>query len=235
MVVLITMSFFLTTGAIQTVYAQSPKNTQKKEIVIPIANLCKNSSYDSLMVQMTTDCIISTVPKQIIDTKDDSFKDTYRTSPEPSAPATPIVTTSPTETVTPTQVVTDPNATASASLNADVLFNLVNNYRIQLSLEPLTKDSTLCDLANSRAPELYNEIFGSSYMHAGFRERAKSLNYWATENMIYQNSENGALNWWLNSPIHKSAIVGDYKYSCTACSGKSCCQIFTSFVPKVIQ
>ena len=243
-VIFITISLLLTTGAIQTVYAQSPKNTQKKEIAIPIANLCKISSFETFVVEPLINCIISKSSTVKIEPKKQEKQmppsiigKIYAEEILPTATYSQP-TSLPTQTVTPAQVpstITDPDATSSASLNAEVLFNLVNNYRLQLGLVPFTKDASICEIANSRAPELYNEIFGNSYMHAGFRERAKSLNYWATENIIYQNTENGALNWWLNSPIHKSAIVGDYKYSCTACSGKSCCQIFTSFVPKVIE
>lgn len=238
------ISLLLTSASLHTANAQSPKKTEKKEITIPLTNLCKNSFFDPFVSTDLTDCIVSkSVPIKIESKQSEQPKPpsiiskVYAESIVPTSTSLP--TSTPTQASTPpdqvsTPTVTDPDATSSASLNAEVLFNLVNSYRVQVGLEPFSKDTTICEIANSRAPELYNEIFGTSYMHAGFRERANSLNYWATENMIYQNTEQQALNWWLNSPIHRSAILGDYKYSCTACSGKSCCQIFTSFAPKVI-
>lgn len=119
---------------------------------------------------------------------------------------------------------------AAAPLNADVLFSLMNTQRATLSLPPFQKNDQLCSVATSRAPEAATEIFSGGRMHAGFWSR--NLPYFATENMIYQQTEQAALNWWLNSPIHRSAVDGNYTNSCVACSGKVCVAIFTSFVPR---
>jgi uncharacterized protein YkwD len=70
----------------------------------------------------------------------------------------------------------------------------------------------------------------SGHMHAGMARRA--FDYWVSENIIYNNTEQGAVNWWMNSPVHRSALLGDTKYACVACSGNSCSMIFTSFIPK---
>ena len=120
-------------------------------------------------------------------------------------------------------------APVAGSLNADILFNMINSHRQSIGLPALQKDPNICAVAQSRAPELYNEIFGG-YMHAGFY--ARNLPYWATENMIHQNTEAEAFNWWMNSGIHRAAIEGNYTHACGACQGKSCAMIFTSFVPK---
>jgi len=107
---------------------------------------------------------------------------------------------------------------------------MINDIRAQNGLAPFEKDAALCAIAQSRAPEIYSEIFVTHTMHAGFYGR--NLPYWATENLIHQNTEAEAVNWWMNSPVHRAAILGNYKFSCGACLGKSCCQLFTSYLPK---
>lgn len=116
------------------------------------------------------------------------------------------------------------------SLNPEVIFNLINEYRAKLGLKPFEKDENLCTIAKSREPELMGEIFGGKGIHAGFR--ARHLPYWTTENMKYGGDENNVFNWWLSSPIHHRAIVSNSKYSCGACLGHACIQLFTSYIPK---
>lgn len=123
-------------------------------------------------------------------------------------------------------------ATPSAILNADVLFGLINTYRASIGKPAFQKDEKVCSVAESRRPELYNEIHVTGALHSGFY--AKNLPYWATENLIYENSEPAAFNWWMNSPIHRKAIEGDYTYSCAICEGNICEQVFTSYAPKYI-
>lgn len=123
-----------------------------------------------------------------------------------------------------------PAAGSSGGLSADVLFALVNQTRTQAGLPPFQKQPDVCAIAESRKPEIENEIYGTSYIHAGFR--AKQLPFWANENMISQQTEQEALNWWLNSPVHRSAILGNDTYACTVCSGKTCAMIFSNLEPK---
>ena len=149
-------------------------------------------------------------------------------SPEPTTAQlyTPAPTAIPTPTVTP--AVTQAQLT-TGGLNGDTLFSMVNTYRQSNGLAPLEKDDRECTLAASRAPEINNEI-ATGTMHSGLAARA--LSYWNSENIISMNSEAAAFNWWINDPIHKQAILGAYKYSCTACSGNACAQEFTNFQPK---
>lgn len=121
-------------------------------------------------------------------------------------------------------------ATAGASLNSEIIFNLLNEHRASLNMAPFSKDERICSVATSRGPELFDEIFVTHTMHAGFY--ALNLPYWATENVAHFGSESIIVNWWLNSPVHRSAIEGNYTHSCGACLGNSCSQIFTSFVAK---
>ncbi len=117
-----------------------------------------------------------------------------------------------------------------STLNADLIFNMINEHRAKLGLTAFEKEAKLCSIAESRRPQLHNEIFGSGFVHQGFRQL--NLPYWITENMAGYGSEIANFNWWLNSPLHRSAIEGNYKYSCGACDDTSCAQLFTSYVPK---
>jgi len=117
-------------------------------------------------------------------------------------------------------------------LNKDLLFDLINAHRTALNLPSFQKDETLCEIAESRLPELQEEILGDTPMHEGMRTR--DFDFWVTENLIHVPNEERALEWWLNSPIHKKAVESTtYTHSCSDCIGNSCTQLFTSFQPKI--
>lgn len=120
----------------------------------------------------------------------------------------------------------------TATLSADLLFDMVNVYRNEVNLDSLQKDPLVCSVAQSRKEEMVQEIFVTGNLHAGFY--AKNLQYWATENLIWQYTEAKALSWWLNSPIHRSAIEGNYKYACGVCNGKICSMVFTNYSPRIV-
>ena len=122
------------------------------------------------------------------------------------------------------------NITPTATLSAEVLFQLVNTHRKEMSLPELTRNEPVCDVAYSRKEEITQEIFVTHLLHAGFY--AKNLPYYATENMIWQHTEQESLNWWLNSPVHRAAIEGAYKYACGVCNGEVCNMVFTNYEPK---
>jgi uncharacterized protein YkwD len=159
------------------------------------------------------------------------------------AVATPTTAPLPTTTVSPSPTVAVQAAVAyntptvttpptGEGLNPEVIFSMINQIRVQNGLAPLEKSPEVCAITESRAPELYNEIFVNGNMHAGFARRQPDIKYWMTENMIHQNTEQQAVSWWMNSPIHRSAILGNYTHSCVSCQGNSCSMIFTSFVAK---
>jgi uncharacterized protein YkwD len=116
------------------------------------------------------------------------------------------------------------------SQNGDLLFQMTNDYRAKKGLPALEKDERVCKIAQARGPQLQNEIFGSGRMHAGFY--ALNLPYWATENIAGYQTEQQSFHFWTTDYIHRVAIEGDYKYSCVACYGNTCSQIFTNFAPK---
>jgi uncharacterized protein YkwD len=123
-----------------------------------------------------------------------------------------------------------PIRTLKSSLNPEVLFNLINKHRADIGMPAFEKDGRLCQLAQYRAPMLQREIFGGGVMHSGLR--ALKLPYWITENIAGYNTEQVIFNFWMSDYIHKKAIESDNKYSCGACSGNTCAQEFSSFVPK---
>ncbi len=143
----------------------------------------------------------------------------------------PTLTPSPQQLLTPTT--TTPTAAITQSvvggLSSEKLFSMSNAYRQSKGLAAFIKDERSCSLAATRAPEIAGEV-ASGTLHSGLQARA--LPYWNTENIISMNSEEAAFNWWINDQIHHDAIVGNYTYSCVACSGNSCAQEFTNFQPK---
>lgn len=122
---------------------------------------------------------------------------------------------------------TPPNP--AGGLSPDLIFQMINSKRTAAGLQAFEKEEKLCELATSRTPELAGELERGS-LHAGFYGR--KLPYWASENVIYMRNEEEAVAWWLNSPVHRASIFGDYKFSCVACLANSCSQIFTNYISK---
>lgn len=218
-----------------------PQNSSQQTICLNTLTNTHLNVYDSLMPvqfeRVSTENgsgVVVTQPKEALSqailpsktvlkrvTQDD-LKEEFVSSPTPS-----VVALNSTAISQQTRL-----GTTNGVLNADVLFNLVNATRAQYGLAPFQKDDRICAVAVSRAPELDNEIWVTHTMHAGFY--ARNLPYWATENIISMHTEQEALNWWLNSPVHRAALLGNYTHACTACSGGSCGMIFTNFEPKQI-
>lgn len=142
-----------------------------------------------------------------------------------TAPATAAVETTPETAIEEHHI-----DSTDYALNADVLFELVNQHRASIGKPALQKDDRLMQIGQSRAPEVFDEIFVTGNMHAGFY--ARNLPYWATETIIHYHNEEGALNWWLHSPVHRPILEGDYLYAGIGCSGKDCSMIFSNFVAK---
>lgn len=170
-----------------------------------------------------------------ISTKTPTFTPTLtltKVPPSPTPSPTIIIVRT---TVIPSHIPTNtpipvPSLPVIPSLNADLIFNLVNNHRNDLGLPVFKKDVNTCQIAASRAPQVYNEVFVTDNMHAGFY--ALNLPYRITENIIYYDSEQGAYNWWMADGLHRKILEGDYKYSCVACYGYGCSQVFTSYIPR---
>lgn len=153
----------------------------------------------------------------------------------PTKAATPTLTITaeviPTETQTPvlTATLTPVPVIIDTSSRSEEIFSKINAHRATLNLPPFQKEDKLCSLAASRGPELQNEV-NTGTIHKGLYDR--NLPYWITENMAYYPSVDADMNFWLNSSIHRSAIQGDFQYSCGHCEGNACIVLFTNYTPK---
>lgn len=116
------------------------------------------------------------------------------------------------------------------TLDSNAVFFMINVFREKLGLPKFEKEDRLCEIASERAKEIPNEV-ATGKIHEGFY--ARNLPYFAIENAKYGGNEREVVDWWLHSPIHKSTIVGNMKYSCVACTDTSCSEIFSSFEEKV--
>jgi uncharacterized protein YkwD len=128
------------------------------------------------------------------------------------------------EKVTPQTIV------SKLSDGAEKLFSMVNEHRSKIGLPTFEKESRVCEMVSKRAPQVYDEVFKEGPMHKGFK--ALNLPFWATENIAAYDTIEKNFDFWLRDDIHRRAIESAAKYSCVACSGTYCSQIFTSFIPK---
>ncbi len=158
-------------------------------------------------------------------------KPTVMPTIKPTSKPTSMPTTVPIVLPTPTRApsVASP-VNPSYGLNADTVFKLVNDYRSVHGLSPFQRDATTCSVAQKRAPQVYDEIFVTYTMHAGLK--AMKLPYWITETIINNSTEADAVDWWIDDLPHRQILLGNYTYSCAACYGYSCSQVYTNFIPK---
>lgn len=125
-----------------------------------------------------------------------------------------------------------PSATVAlvqTSTSADQMFQMSNDYRAKLGKPAFEKDDRLCKIAEGRAPMINDEL-KTGNLHKGFKDL--NLPYWATENIAAYSSIQQNFDFWVRDYIHRVALESSHKYSCVACSGTSCSQIFSGFVPK---
>lgn len=141
---------------------------------------------------------------------------------EKKAEASPAPTATPAASSSPAPI-------ALSSANAEILFQMTNDHRAKIGKPALEKEERLCKIAEGRAPMVKTELANGT-LHKGFKEL--NLPYWATENIAAYSTMNENFNFLVTDYIHKKAIESDAKYSCTACTGTSCSQIFSSFVSK---
>ena len=117
----------------------------------------------------------------------------------------------------------------NGALDPGVLFSMANSHRAGLGLPPFEKDGRVCAIAQGRSPELNVEMANGT-MHSGLF--GDNHPFWVTENMISMRSNEEAFNWWLNSPVHRGQLQGNFKYACAACDGNTCALVFTNFTSK---
>lgn len=213
-----------------------------------LADSPKNSTCTLLQakfVTLSTTCELKKLPQsdlaQIAEEKSESETSnafSYETEPTYYIPAveTPTPTVTPVENVMPLAPITsqqplDLFPAEGPNLDSNLILSMINTHRTAIGKPAFQQEGALCSLAQTRSIELQGELFeGIGYLHSGLYNR--NLPYWITENAKYGSNEAGTVQWWLNSPIHRRAIEGDYTYSCGACSGTKCAQLFTSYSPK---
>lgn len=185
----------------------------------------------------TTTHIISPVPHNmhkiaVAETPKETHSSTAPASPTPTEEEAPAQKSTPTQTPTlsPSPLIASASSALSTSnTSADTLFSMVNDHRKAIGLPVFLKEDRVCYLANSRAPEIANEMV-QGILHSGMYGRG--LPYWNTENAAAMGSVEADYNWWMSDYIHKKAIESTAVYSCTSCSGVYCVEEFTSFQPK---
>lgn len=150
---------------------------------------------------------------------------TYYVEPQ----ITPPLTTLEEPTTIPTQTPQNGIPMESAGLDSNLILSIINSHRASIGKPAFSTDPNLCSLAQARSIELAGE-FANGTLHSGLYNR--NLPYWITEDTKWGSNEAGTVQWWLNSPVHRKAIEGDYAYSCGACQGSACAQLFTSYTPK---
>lgn len=235
---------FLTLLLLGVSGASSKSYAQEKllPISIGISNTRTCTSLQTLLVTNASGCTdkklsqvesaIKAVGQNIPDTTTEfsyATEPTYYVPPVPmEAPIiTPTRTLSPTN---PTQKPADNIPADGASLDSNLIFSLINQHRTQIGKPAFQKDPALCELAKTRSYELHDELFVNHNLHSGLYNR--NLPYWITENAKWGSNEAVTVDWWLHSPIHRAAIEGNHVYSCGACNGTQCSQLFTSYTPK---
>lgn len=203
---LILLAGFAVTGILSQAKAQVPYASSCSSVLVstPFCDeLLKQSCIQNAQVQEAPQ-IQSSV---IISSPQNEF-------PKESAQTVPVIIQSSSE---------------GTELNADRIFDLINQYRASLGLSAFEKNDEVCSLTQIRSTELAAEL-ASGTVHSGLYGR--NLPYWIWENAKVGSNEDEAASWWLSSSLHRKSIVGDYKFSCVKCTGNNCSQLFTSFSPK---
>lgn len=114
-------------------------------------------------------------------------------------------------------------------LNADKLWNLVNEHRQKLGLKPFIKDQRLCDIAKKRVLEVPKDE-ADGIPHEGFIKNYHQGPYSLSENVnVHYTTEEDSLNGWIHSPPHRKALEGSWIYSCIATNNDIAVEIFSSF------
>lgn len=113
-------------------------------------------------------------------------------------------------------------------VDQDVLFNLIQQWRMENNLQTYVKSDLLCKIAEIRVREIY-----SDFSHNGLKGKAAKycpntclLSENIAENII--TGEADVLRAWLNSSPHAAALKQDFKYSCLMSDGLKTVQLFSN-------
>lgn len=135
---------------------------------------------------------------------------------------------------TPKAVYTAPTQ-ATEPLNADTIFNLVNQERIKAGVKPLVRDARLDATAQERADDMvarnyfshFDPVTGEGMIDKQEPGCVQGENIINVGDLGEKNTE--AINWWINSPAHYKAMTNpDYDITGIAVNGNIGVQHFCS-------
>ena len=214
-ILLLVLALFAMTGVVTTTFAQGSASPIPTNVNVATGTCLTSLTYCSSICSAEEPLFkAKPQPKVIVAAEKPVIQTVVKTEAVAFEP-TPEVTVEPTP--------------QPLNLDTEKIFSLVNEYRAKLALPGFEKNEEVCQLAQTRSTEIVAEIQNGT-LHSGLYNRP--LAYWIWENAKYGSDEAGTVAWWLSSPVHHQSIVGDYKYSCVACTGSYCSELFTSFVPK---
>ncbi len=108
------------------------------------------------------------------------------------------------------------NKSLTATEQENKLFDLVNEHRISLNLNPLTFDNLSYSFASEHSEYMISQGVTS---HVKFNERAAEISAGTGAEFVAENVANDyftiedAMKAWLESSGHKENIEGDYTHS----------------------
>lgn len=110
-------------------------------------------------------------------------------------------------------------------LDQDVVWALVQNFRLENNLKTYEKSQKLCEIAKGRAGDILSE-----FSHRIFSEKYDGKTpYLISENIARGFlTEKATLDGWLKSASHSAALRADYQYSCIQCINLACVELFAN-------
>ncbi len=126
-------------------------------------------------------------------------------------------------------------APQSVPLDADVIFDLVNQERIKAGVKPLTRDARLDATAQERADDMVTRNYFSHFdpITGGKMIDEQDGGCHFSENIVWikyetpQEDNQEAVSWWLNSKSHREAMLNQsYTNSGIAINNKRIVQHF---------
>lgn len=128
------------------------------------------------------------------------------------------------QAITPTPIIT--STPTPVQLNAKVLFNDVNTWRIKNGYKPFMRSQELCNVAMKRIPEIKIKA-----THDGIWKYWNNMQFLIAGENLAENFifEEAVLNGWINSPEHYANLIKPYTYSCIETDGQYVVEEFASF------
>lgn len=120
-------------------------------------------------------------------------------------------------------------------LDQDVLWRIVQEWRVSEGYEPYMVSDDLCRIANERLGALYYDFSHTGFITNTDVFRSTKYGGFTTlgENLIMGfPTEETCLNSWLASPKHRENLIMNYSHSCIRCGVHDernyCIQVFGS-------